>query len=70
MVTCAAGSLGTEFVCALLQFNPLDLVLIDDRGGAADTLEQDLHQSGFQLLTNLKEEKGLNPFSRVSISFG
>ena len=71
LVTGAAGSVGTELVRTLLEFNPHNLVLVDNNEGALYDLEQDLRSS--ELLTfvaDIRDKESIQPlFKDVDLVF-
>ncbi len=69
-MTGGAGSVGTELVRTLLEFNPRDLVLIDNNEGAVYDLEQDLRSRRLStFIVDARDKESLNLFLRVLISF-
>ncbi len=71
LVTGAAGSVGTELVRTLLEFNPHNLVLVDNNEGALYDLEQDLRSSELStFVADIRDKERIEPlFKGVDLVF-
>jgi len=71
LVTGAAGSVGTELVRTLLEFNPHNLVLVDNNEGALYDLEQDLRSSELStFIADIRDKERIEPlFKGVDLVF-
>ena len=71
LVTGGAGSVGTELVRTLLEFNPRDLVLIDNNEGAVYDLEQDLRSRRLStFIADVRDKERIEPlFEGVDLVF-
>ncbi|MGZ5540025.1 MAG: SDR family NAD(P)-dependent oxidoreductase [Halobacteriota archaeon] len=62
LVTGGAGSIGTALVRTLLEFNPQNVVLIDNNEGAIFDLEQDLRSSRLStFLADIRDKERMEP---------
>jgi UDP-N-acetylglucosamine 4,6-dehydratase/5-epimerase len=71
LVTGAAGSVGTELVRTLLEFNPRNLVLVDNNEGGLYDLEQDLRSSELStFVADIRDKERIEPlFKGVDLVF-
>jgi FlaA1/EpsC-like NDP-sugar epimerase len=71
LVTGAAGSVGIELVRTLLEFNPRNLVLVDNNEGALYDLEQDLRASELStFVADIRDKERIEPlFKDVDLVF-
>ncbi|MGA7075658.1 MAG: SDR family NAD(P)-dependent oxidoreductase [Halobacteriota archaeon] len=71
LVTGGAGSIGTELVRTLLEFNPHNLLLVDNNEGAVYDLEQDLRSSELStFIADIRDKKRIEPlFKGVDLVF-
>jgi UDP-N-acetylglucosamine 4,6-dehydratase/5-epimerase len=71
LVTGAAGSVGTELVRTLLEFNSHNLVLLDNNEGALYDLEQDLRSSELStFVADIRDKESIEPlFKGVDLVF-
>jgi UDP-N-acetylglucosamine 4,6-dehydratase/5-epimerase len=70
LVTGGAGSIGTALVRTLLEFNPQNVVLIDNNEGAIYDLEQDLRSSRLStFIADIRDKERLNHSSKALTLF-